>query len=77
VNYERAMLRVRSLVASKSSHGRDTLLQQIAKIEQECEIPEPLSGYDGTPPVRPHPAVENNGDADTEHDEASLASTAA
>lgn len=52
-DYERAMVKLRAHVASKSSHGRDELLRRIAEIEQECLIPEDQEGYDDRPVRRP------------------------
>lgn len=63
-DYERAMLKVRAHVASKSSHGRDELLREIARIESECELEEPDSLYDTRPRPLSHPAdrAEHDGD---------------
>lgn len=64
VDYERALVKVRAHIASKSSHGRDELLREIAGIEAECELSERESLYDARPlpPSHPEDAAELNGD---------------
>lgn len=72
------MIRVKALVASKASHGRDALLRQIVEIEHDCELDETQSLYDDRPLPRRRAAVEGPdlfrplGDS-TEHDTASHA----
>lgn len=65
------MVRVKALVASKPSHGRDTLLRQIVEIEHECELDEVQSLYDDRPlPLRPVATKTASGD-EAEHETAS------
>jgi hypothetical protein len=60
VDYEAVNVKMRALIASKPSHGRDTLLRRMAEIEAECMIPEDQRGYDDRPVVRHHrPPVEH------------------
>jgi hypothetical protein len=62
------------LIASKSSHGRDALLRQIAAIEHDCELEEPQSFYDDRPrPPRPGATREHDSGETEEHDEATHA----
>lgn len=56
VDYEAVNVKLRSLIASKPSHGRDALLRQMAEIEEACLIPEDQRGYDDRPVVRYHRA---------------------
>lgn len=50
------MVRVKALVASKSSHGRDALLRRIVEIEHECELLDGQDLFDDRPPRRQRPA---------------------
>lgn len=51
VDYEVVNVKLRALIASKPSHGRDALLRQMAEIEADCMIPEDQRGYDDRPVV--------------------------
>jgi hypothetical protein len=60
VDYERAWIRLSALVAGKSQHGREGLLRDMAKIADECQVPEGererwlrLFGIDVSRTVRP------------------------
>lgn len=73
-DYERAMLKVRAHVASKSSHGRDELLREIARIESECELSENEGLFDARP--LPHVGGEYETTSTTKHGAASEAQAA-
>lgn len=68
VDYERVMVKVEALIASKSSHGRDDLLRRIAGIKSECELPEPQSYYDDRPLPRRPAAIQTEGGDAEEHE---------
>lgn len=40
VDYERAWTRLQAIVASKTQHGREPLLTDMATIAAECQVPE-------------------------------------
>lgn len=71
VDYERVLVKVEALIASKSSHGRDALLTRIAQIKAECELDEVQSLYDDRPLPRRPAAIEAEGGDTEEHDAAS------
>lgn len=39
VDYEAAWVRMQSLVASKTQHGREGLLSDMARIAEDCSVP--------------------------------------
>lgn len=49
VDHERGWLALKKYVASKSSHGKRDLLEEMTRIEIECEVPEGQEVYDGGP----------------------------
>lgn len=66
------MVRVKALIASKASHGRDTLLRQVVEIEHECELDEVQSLFDDRPmPPRPAPVRELDSGESADDDAAS------
>jgi hypothetical protein len=66
------MVRVKALIASKASHGRDALLRQVVEIEHECELDEVQSLFDDRPaPRRPVRVKEQHGGDETDDDAAS------
>lgn len=67
VDYERAWIRLTALVASKTQHGREPLLSDMANLAAECQVPEGeperwlrLFGMDVSRTVRP-PAIRDSG----------------
>lgn len=66
VDYERAMVKLRAHISTKSAHGRDELLRQVARIEHECLIPEDQEGYDDRPVYRSF--ASDDGAASHEHE---------
>jgi len=60
VDYERAWHRLQAVVAGKTQHGREPLLVDMARIAEECQVPEGererwlrLFGVDVSRTVRP------------------------
>lgn len=68
VDYERAWLDLKRVVASKPSHGKKDLLDEITRIEIECAVPEGQESFDGTPPAnRREPAEQSRQHAVSAH----------
>jgi hypothetical protein len=66
VDFERSWLRLREHVLSKRSHGQSDLLEQMARIELENEIPEDQVGFSDLP-VRPSRVVPARDEAMASH----------
>lgn len=50
VDHELAWLKLKVLIASKSSHGKRDLVTAMNEIEIDCMVPEGQEGYDPRPP---------------------------